>query len=295
MEEIFAHVVGVLLPVLLCAGVGLILALTKSPMDTKVVGGIVARVGYPALILSHLAGEHISFESFLTVLAASAFAVTSFGVIGFVVLKVLRVPVAAFLSPLMHGNVGNIGLPVASLAFGDTGLAVGLAFVIVVLVSTFSFGIAVTMGKPDWKGLFRQPVIYAAVLALFLMGTGVKLPVPVNQALSVLGGLSIPLMLLVLGYTLATLKPGRLGQAFGLSLVHLVMAAGIAFVVTALFGFDGTTKDTVILMCFMPASLGAYLWVSLYQPDHAVDVAGYVLMSSLMTIAALPLVLTYWI
>lgn len=295
MEEIFAHVVSVLLPVLLCAGVGLLLAVTKSPMDTKVVGGIVARVGYPALILSHLAGEHISFESFLTVLAAGVFAVASFGVIGFAVLKVLRLPIAAFLSPLMHGNVGNIGLPVASLAFGDTGLAVGLAFVIVVLVSTFSIGIAVTMGKPNWKGLLKQPVIYASALALFLMGTGLKLPEPVNQAFTVLGGLSIPLMLLVLGYTLVTLKPGRLGPAFGLGVVHLAMAAGIAFVVTALFGFEGTTKDTVVLMCFMPASLGAYLWVSLYQPDHAADVAGYILISTLMTIAVLPVILTYWI
>lgn len=176
--------------------------------------------------------------------------------IGFVVLKVLRLPVAAFLSPMMHGNVGNIGLSGASLVFGDTGLAVGLAFVICVLVSTFTIGVAVTMGKPDWKGLIRQPVIYAAAFALFLMGTGLKLPGPVNQAITVLGGLSIPLMLLVLGYTLSTLKPGRLGRAFGLSLVHLVMAAGIAFVVTALFGFDGTTRDTVVLMCVMPASLG---------------------------------------
>ena len=55
MEQIFDHVVNIMLPVLLCVLLGYALAYFKAPFDRKLFGSLVSNVGYPTLILSHLA------------------------------------------------------------------------------------------------------------------------------------------------------------------------------------------------------------------------------------------------
>ena len=126
MDVIFGHVVTVMLPVLLCVLLGYGLAVLRAPFDRKMFGSLVANVGYPALILSHLAKDHIELGAFLNVLLAAAFMMLIFGVLGFGILKLLGLPVQAYLSPMMLSNVGNIGLPVTTLAFGAEGAAVGV-------------------------------------------------------------------------------------------------------------------------------------------------------------------------
>lgn len=105
------------------------------------IGGIVSRVGYPTLIISHLSTTKISVGTFMDVMAATALAIAGFGVLGFVAFKAMRLPVRAFLTPLMHGSVGNIRLPITLLAMGDAGMADTMGFVIVVRPDALSFWI----------------------------------------------------------------------------------------------------------------------------------------------------------
>ena len=57
----------------------------------------------------------------------------------------------------------------------------------------------------------------------------------------------------------------------------------------------GAASIVVILMAIMPVSVATYLWIELYDPDDAPDVAGYILVSTLLAIVVLPVVLTFWI
>ena len=295
MEQLFLNVFKVILPVLICASVGYWLAAIKAPFDNKVIGGIVSRVGYPTLIISHLSTTKIDVSVFLTMMVASALAIAMFGVLGFVALKVLRYPVRAFLTPLMHGNVGNVGLPITLLAFGDTGMAYTMGFVVVVLISIFTIGMWIPAREFSPKKIATSPIIYAVVIALVLLSTGMSLPTPIAKSFDILGGLSIPLMLLTLGHTLATLKIGTLWRAGILTIVHLVLAIVIASSLVSVFGFTGVERGAFILCCLMPSSIATYLFIDQHVPEHAPDVAGYILLTTLATIIVLPLALSYWI
>lgn len=295
MEALFIHVSNVLLPVLLCVLAGYALARFKIRFDTRTVGSIVANVGYPALILSHLTANHISFGDFLDVMAAAALLIFSLGIISFTFLKIIGQPVRAFLSPMILNNVGNIGLPISLLAFGNEGMAIGLAVVAVVIVCIFTIGMWIPVGKISLLDLVRQPAIYSVILALVLLGTDTSLPGPIEASLNILGGLAIPLMLLTLGFTLATLRLDGIITGSYLALFHIVMSAAVAYMITWLFGFNGTTRGVFILMCLMPASVATYLWVERYQSEYASDVASYIMISTLLTIAVVPLALTFWI
>ncbi|MGV6804336.1 MAG: AEC family transporter [Ruegeria sp.] len=295
MEHLFLNVLNVVLPVLICAAVGYGLAVTKAPFDNKVIGGIVSRVGYPTLIISHLSTTRLEIGTFLDMVAAAVLAVAGFGVLGYAALRVLRLPVRAFLTPLMHGNVGNIGLPVTLLALGDAGMAYTMAFVVVVLVSIFTIGMWIPAGTVSVRKLATSPIIYAVVIALALMATGYTLPKPIEKSFDILGGLSIPLMLLTLGHTLAILKPRSLGRAFTLTALHLTFAAAIASALVWLFGFTGVERGALILCCLMPSSVATYLFIDQHVPEYGPDVAGFILISTLATILVLPVALAYWI
>ncbi|WP_281973533.1 AEC family transporter [Ruegeria faecimaris] len=295
MEHLFLNVLNVVLPVLICAGAGYALALTKTPFDNKVIGAIVSRVGYPTLIISHLSATKIAVGTFLDVMAAAVLAIAGFGVLGFAALKVMRLPARAFLTPLMHGNVGNIGLPITLLALGDAGMAYTMAFVVVVLVSIFTVGMWIPAKEFSPRKLATSPIIYAVVLSLVLMASGYSLPQPVAKSFDILGGLSIPLMLLTLGHTLASLRVNRLGRAVTLTALHLVMAVAIASGLVWTFGFTGAERGAVILCCLMPSSVATYLFIDQHVPEYGPDVAGFILVSTLTTIIALPLALSYWI
>ncbi len=295
MEHLFLNVLNVVLPVLICASVGYWLAVINAPFDNKIIGGIVSRVGYPTLIISHLATTQINVGTFLDMMSAAVLAVAGFAGIGFVALKLLHLPVRAFLTPLMHGNVGNIGLPVTLLALGDAGMAYTMAFVVVVLVSIFTVGMWIPAGSFSPKKLITSPIIYAVAISILLMSTGWALPVPVEKSFDILGGLSIPLMLLTLGHTLASLKISALGRAVTLTILHLAMAAAIASSLVWLFGFTGPERGAVILCCLMPSSVATYLFIDQHVPEYGPDVAGFILVSTLSTILVLPFALSYWI
>nr|WP_254428712.1 MULTISPECIES: AEC family transporter [unclassified Ruegeria] len=291
----FLNVLNVVLPVLICTGIGYSLALFKAPFDNKVIGGIVSRVGYPTLIISHLSTTKIAVATFLDVMAAAALAIAGFGALGFVALKAIRLPVRAFLTPLMHGNVGNIGLPITLLALGDAGMAYSMGFVVVVLISIFTVGMWIPAGEFSAKKLATSPIIYAVIVSLALMATGYSLPQPVAKSFDILGGLSIPLMLLTLGHTLASLQVHRLGRAVILTVLHLIMATVIATALVWAFGFTGAERGAVILCCLMPSSVATYLFIDQHMPEYGPDVAGFILVSTLATIVVLPLALSYWI
>lgn len=295
MDHLFLNVLNVVLPVLICAGIGYCLALIRAPYDNKVIGGIVSKVGYPTLIISHLSTTKIAVSTFLDVMLAAALAIAAFGVLGAVALKMLRLPIRAFLTPLMHGNVGNIGLPITLLALGDAGMAYTMGFVVVVLISIFTIGMWIPAGEFSPKKLATSPIIYAVALSLALMATGYSLPQPIAKSFDILGGLSIPLMLLTLGHTLATLRIKSLGRAVLLTVLHLVMAVVIAGALVSAFGFTGAERGAVILCCLMPSSVATYLFIDQHVPEYGPDVAGFILVSTLSTILVLPVALSYWI
>jgi predicted permease len=138
-------------------------------------------------------------------------------------------------------------------------------------------------------------VIYAVLVALLMMAADLRLPTPLDHAFTILGGLAIPLMLLTLGHTLATLRVGALWRGAWLALFHLAMAAAVAFALVQLFGLEGTPRGVLILQCMTPISVATYLYVEMYQEEHAPEVAGLILISTLLGLIALPLVLTVWI
>ncbi len=293
VTELLAHVLDVILPVLFCIGVGVVLARIRVPFDRRTLSNLVQTVGYPALIVSHISAGHIQPLEFALMAAAAATAIATFVVVGAAFLVLLRMPLRAFIAPMSLNNTGNIGLPVAMLAFGDAGLSYAFAFMVVVLLGIFTYGTWVPRGSVSLQALVTSPVLYAIALALLMLGFGWELPKPVASAFDILGGLVVPTLLLLLGHTLAGLGRDGLGRGTVLALWHLAMGIGVGFGLAWVFGFSGTERGVFVLQCMMPVSVATYLFVEQYQPAQAPTAAGFILASTVVSFLALPVVMAY--
>ena len=121
-----------------------------------------------------------------------------------------------------------------------------------------------------------------------------RLYLAVHDVEDILGGLAIPIMLLTLGHSLETLKFGGVSRAVVLSVIHIGISAIAAFAITHVLILDARIESVIVLMCFMPPSVATYLAVSQHQPDEAHGVAGFIFVSTCLTLVTLPVVLTYW-
>ena len=288
----FSQLFSVIAPVLICAGIGYVWRRQGRPFDTGLVTPLVTNIGTPCLVFFTLIDTKLQPDTFLAMGTASFATTMAMYGIYFVFLKSVGLSQKAFLPSLAHGNCGNMGLPLCLLAFGDHGLALAIAFLTVNAVILFSLGVAIPAGAMSPKQLLRLPILYATLAALVFMSTGWHVPDFVTNTARILGGLTVPLMLITLGVSLAGLGVKRLPRAAVLS----AMRIGVGFLVgwggAEVFGFEGVARGVLIVECAMPVAVFNFLFAERYnnQPE---EVAGMVVISTLMSFATLPFLLAF--
>ena len=74
---------------------------------------------------------------------------SKFAAVAAPVLKAFKLEQRAFLPSMMFANTGNMGLPIILLAFGEKGLALGIAYFAVNAVLLFIIGQAIAAGTAN--------------------------------------------------------------------------------------------------------------------------------------------------
>jgi hypothetical protein len=246
----------------------------------------------PCLVFDGLSHLTLPMREFLSMVAAAVAILIGTALIAFALLEALRLPVRSYLPALTIGNVGNLGLPLCLFAFGQQGLALAIALYVTNSVGQFTLVPLLQARSSFFKTLVTTPVIYAAVGGMGVHLAGIILPQWVNETIRLLGDLMIPLMLLALGHTVAGLRARNMKRAFGLGAARLVIAFGVAVGVSEALGIDGVAQGVLVLQGSMPAAVFSYLFAARYDRD-AEDVAGIVLVSTLLSAVALPFIVVY--
>lgn len=277
-------------PVFLCAGIGFAWARLGQPFDAKIVTRLVSFIGAPCLIFSTLVGvEDISREVGEIALAA-AVALACFGAIAAVVLSLARLPLRTYLASITFPNAGNMGLPLCLFAFGEQGLALGIGFFAVSATSQLTLGNWLYSGSISPLPALKAPIPYAVALGAILMAMDIEPPEFIYNTTKLLGGFTIPLMMITLGVSLGRMRVIRFSRTLALSLFRLGMGVAGGFALAALFGFDGMQRGVLIIQCAMPVAVFNYLFAQFYerQPE---EVASLVVLSSAIAFGLLPLLI----
>jgi len=288
----FNELFAVIAPILICAGLGYGWARRGFEYPVDFVTRIVMNFGAPCLIVASFSKADIDISKMAEVAAASLVILLIMSALGIVLIRMMRLQVSTFLPSLLFPNIGNMGLPVCLFAFGETGLALGLTVFLLIFALQMSLGIALVAGRGNLVSLFKQPVLWATAIAVLLVTSGQSLPVWLDNATSLLGGLTIPLMLVTLGVSLAQLKVAEWKHSLLFSVVRVLGGFGLAVLVAWLFGLEGVDRGVLILQSSMPVAVFNYLLALRYQREPG-EVAGMVVLSTLLAFVLLPFIVSF--
>ena len=288
----FSTILEIVAPVFLLAGAGFIWQRRGYAFDLEFVTRMGMIVATPCLIFSVLSTVEIDPDAFQRIALASLAAYAAVGVGAAVLLVAARLDRRAFLAPLIFGNTGNMGLPLALFAFGDIGLGYAMVVFAVMAVLSFSIGVWLVSGEPSPNAALKQPIVYASILGAVFALMGWTVPAWLANSLSLTGQMAIPLLLITLGVSIAKLSVRDAGAMAALSLAKLVLCGGVALAAARIFALDPIAAGALVLQLITPVAVTNYMLAARYdaEPDR---VAGLVVVSTLMSLAAIPATLSF--
>ncbi|MFO7646854.1 MULTISPECIES: AEC family transporter [Halomonas] len=285
-----AELFAVMAPVLAGAGLGYTWIRLGHPYPVEFVTRLVFNIGTPALVLASLSGADIDAGSFGRTMLATALVITVMAGMAFVLARVLRRDWRVLLAPTMYPNTGNMGLPVVLYAFGSTGFVFGITVMVTVALFQFTVGsIMASRGNP-LKTLVKTPTVYAILISLALLLTDTDLPLWLDNSVDLISGFTVPLMLITLGVSLASIQVRSLKSGIGFSLLRIPLAAGVAWGIGTLLALPPLALSILVLQMSMPVAVFNYLFAQKAgrEPEYT---ASLVFCSTLLSLLYLPILL----
>jgi len=283
-------ILAAVVPIMLMTLIGYFMARIGKPVEGEALRLLVADIASPALIFTALLKTNLSGGMLIEYAGASLAAVAAFGVIGYLALRVSGLSMRAFLPSMMFGNTGNLGLPLALYACGPVGLGYAAVFHTVAAVGNVTLGQGIAAGSARWQAVVTSPMLIAAILGLAAAVLHIALPLWLNNTLELISGLAIPLMLLMLGTSLATIRVAAIRRAVGLSVLRIGMGIAVGFMLAWGFGFTGVARTVLVLQCAMPVAVINYLFALIGKSDPQ-GVASIVVVSTIIAVLTIPVLL----
>jgi malonate transporter and related proteins len=288
----FAAVVGVVL-------VGVLLGHLRLVDDAgrRTLNDVSFFAASPALMLLVIADVEMDADLAANVIASVASLAVAMVVYLLIARLLLRRDGAeALIGALTAGyvNAGNLGIPVAAFVVGDIAAVVPTLLVQMLVVQPLALAYLDRRrgrGAGFWAAVRRivtNPLTVGAALGLLLSLTGWRLPVVIEEPLSLLAGLAVPAMLLAYGVAMR-LAPrvgasGHNAEVLTASVLKLVLQPLVAWAVGLALGLDGVLLLGIVIVAALPTAQNIFVHASRYRVGE--DMARETIFVT--TVAALP-------
>lgn len=285
------RVLEVTVPVFAIILVGYLYARFR-PTDMAAANRLNVHLFVPALVFVVLS-EKLPEASALAVPAlGAATVVLGSGLLAWPLVSLAGWPARTVVPPVMFNNSGNLGLPLAALAFGEAGLALAVVLFVVEMLLHFSLGVFFLQGRADFGALFRNPILIATVAGLWAHFGEWQAPELVRPAISMMADVSIPLMLVALGIRLTDVDMAhwRMGLAGALLCPASGLLAAWAYITAV--GLEGDEAGLLWLFGVLPPAVLNYILAEHYRRGPA-EVASIVVLGNAAAIVTIPVVLFF--
>lgn len=197
------------------------------------------------------------------------------------------------------GNSVQVGIPLATALFGESGLAIHIALIslhAIILLSVLTALAELDLARerartghaprlwPMLRQTLRNTIVHPVVLpvlgGLLWNATGAGLHPVLDETLAALGSAVVPVCLVLIGLTLAyyPLQRHQLQGAMVVSLLKLVLLPAVVLVVAHWgFGLSGLPLSVVVLMAALPAGSNTLIFSQRYDTLQAEATAAIVL------------------
>lgn len=287
--DLFIRILEVIFPVIAVVGVGAWAGRRHQP-EMVVANQLNMDYFIPAMVFVVLAAGDFQVGEYAWLAAGAAFSVFASGLIGYFTARGLHEAPKTLALPIMINNSGNLGIPLAMLAFGQTGVAAAVVLFLVSNIIHFTLGPWILDHRAKISAVWKTPVVIAAVAGLACNLLGIHIWQPILIALRMLGDISVPLMLFALGVRLCDVRFSESRAALIAAVVRPVagMVTG-AFAGWAL-GLPDALTAQLILFGSLPPAVMNYMFAERYNQEPQ-KVASIVMIGNIAGLVFIPIAL----
>ncbi len=263
---------------------------------------LVVNVATPAMILSAgmndegiIRGTSLAY-GFMVALIVYAFLIA----LSFVILPLLRVPKgdkSVYRVMTIFSNIGFMGLPIISAAYGAEALLYGALFQFPYNFLMYTYGIAAVRGDNPFEGKgtlkkILNPGIFSSLLAVVIYVSGIAMPEFIKISAKHLSSLAAPLSMMVIGQSMIHI---RLKELFGdarllvFSLIKLIAVPILGVTLLRLFIHDEMLINVCYIMLATPIGSMTAMVAQQYGGNYELASKG-VALSTLLSVVTIPLV-----
>ena len=260
MDKVFLEIV---LPVALVAILGGIVGRWRGILVAPV-SALVFYLFTPSLVFHSMQTTQVSADLSFKIIGVMLATFAAMYVVSLLWSTIVRheAPMrAAFALGATTPNSGNMGLPVAMLAFGAAGLDIAVMNFVVGAIVSNSLGIAIASmaGGSARQALiapFRFPVLYAAIAGVAVNVLDITLPITLDAPITSLAAAAVPVMLAVLGLQLQhAVGRDHLLDTFSVNIFRLLVSPVVAWFTCTALGLDGVPRATLTVLAAMPTAV----------------------------------------
>ena len=266
---------------------------------------VVINITCPALILSSaMTGELPDRRYILPLLLISTLTYILLAAAGFWLPRLLtkrRDDEGAIGFALMFGNVGFMGYPVVASIFGPEAVFYAAVLNVVNTFAVFTLGTILITGRNEVEGeRFQKKVLYstpmlAAYLTMAIVALEIdNIPAVVSQPLSMLGAITVPAALLIIGSSMSHLSlRTMLGNrtVYATTLLRLVLLPVGVHYLMRLVGFDPFVVNINTLVIAMPVATYGTILCLKYKKDTTM-ITEVTFVTTLLAMVSIPLLVT---
>ena len=197
------------------------------------------------------------------------------------------------------GNVGFLGIPLleALLPQYPEAVAYTALFIVTMNVTSWTVGSVILTGDKKFikpKKILLNPPVLTLFITVPLFFTRTTLPDVLLNSVTILGKMTTPMCMLIVGMRFATAAPKELFTDWRLYMtagIKLVIMPLIAFLVTHWLPIDYSLKATMVILCCCPSASVVQSLSEIYSTGTQNTAANLVLTSTLFSMATIPVML----
>ena len=301
--DIFERIIAIILPVFIIIGLGYGYARYKGMKaargggasvkdDMVAVNRVSMDVLCPLLVFTALASKDFDVANNAWLILAGVLIALGSGLLAWPVARFFGYDVRSFVPPMMYNNCGNMGLPLAALAFGANGLSAAVALFMACNLVYFTVGMKIIQkGHPDHKDgslkFLFSPMMLSMMAGMVFALMHWHLPPFLFVALKMTGDACIPIMLFALGVRMLDIN----FSSWRIGVVGAVVCPVAGLLVAALLDgvlpLNAAQRGQMYLFAALPPAVFCFMVAEQYQqePDK---VASIVLLGNLAALLFVP-------
>lgn len=297
---VFTEIINVILPVFILLGIGFFVGRFME-INSKSVSDLCIYVFSPALFFHSVTTSSLELEDLGRIVL---FALLLFFLFALLV-KVMGLLFGwkkAYQNTMMLSsafpNTGNYGLPIVFFAFGDEGMAIAIIYVVMQSLLMNSAGIFYasnhekTLKKDIFVTIIRMPGFIAITIGLFVKIADIRVPEAIGNATGLLGQAAVPVLLTLLGITLASIQLKNVIAFIGTAAVlKLIAFPAIGFLLLALLYPMGSLESKVLLISVATPAAATTTLLAIKFDMNPDMVSSAMFVSTLASIITIPILL----